>query len=89
MQHKSKKRVRARHETFNGRLKAFSALKQVFRHDLFKHKIFFQAIVAIVHIQLENGHPLFQVNYETRSNKPIVVDDTTNVQSEARSTVLF
>jgi len=56
-----KKRVGARHETFNGRLKSFSVLDNRFRHDLVKHKVVFEAACVLVQHDLENGRPLFQL----------------------------
>ena len=56
-----KKRVRARHETFNGRIKAFKALAERFRHGHEKHKVVFESICVIVQYEMENGHPLFSV----------------------------
>lgn len=56
-----KTRARARHETFNGRLKNFASLDNQFRHGMAKHKICFEAICVIVQYQLENGAPLFDI----------------------------
>lgn len=53
--------ARARHETVNGRLKAWSILKDVFRHPLDKHHIAFRSVIVIEQIEIENGHPPFQV----------------------------
>lgn len=56
-----KRRARARHENFNGRLKTFKALGSRFRHGHEKHKAVFEAVCVIVQYELENGHPLFDV----------------------------
>jgi len=56
-----KKRVRARHETFNGRIKAFNVLDTRFRHGPRKHKAVFEAICVIVQFDMETGRPLFHV----------------------------
>lgn len=56
-----KKRVRARHETFNGRIKVFKALDTRFRHGVQKHKAVFEAICVIVQFDMETGRPLFHV----------------------------
>jgi hypothetical protein len=56
-----KKRAKARHETFNGRLKFFSILEVRFRHGVRKHKAVFEAVCVLVQYELENGHPLFEV----------------------------
>jgi hypothetical protein len=56
-----KSRARARHETFNARIKNFSCLDVRFRHGIDNHKICFEAVCVIVQYQLENGSPLFDV----------------------------
>ena len=55
---KFKRRARARHESFNGRLKNF---KEKFRHGQAKHKAVFEAVCVITHYVLGNGHPLLDV----------------------------
>jgi len=66
---KVKKNVRARHETVNRRLKQWGCLSQTFRHELPKHRPIFRAIVVITQIMLQNGHPLFAVDYKTIDEK--------------------
>lgn len=56
-----KERARARHETFNKRIKEFKILDERFRHGVEKHKIVFEAICVIVQYDMENGRPLFEV----------------------------
>jgi hypothetical protein len=56
-----KKRVRARQETVNARLKTFRCLKDVWRHHISKHKIAFEAVCVICQYELENGADLFDV----------------------------
>lgn len=56
-----KKRARARHETFNGRLKNFAILSDVFRHNHKKHQIVFDSVCAIAQYEINNNHPLFDV----------------------------
>lgn len=56
-----KKRVRARHETFNGRIKVFNILDTRFRHGVSKHKAVFEACCVIVQYDMETGRPLFRV----------------------------
>jgi hypothetical protein len=59
-----KRRARARHENFNGRIKNFGVLSQTFRHKknrLEKHQTAFEAVCVIVQYQLENGSPLFEI----------------------------
>lgn len=58
-----KKRVRARHETFNARLKAFEVLNQRFRHKpvMHLHKACFEAAAVIIQYSMELGSPLFDL----------------------------
>lgn len=58
---KFKNRALARHETFNGRIKCFSALENRWRHSLAKHKIVLEAVCILVQYDMENGFPLFEV----------------------------
>ncbi len=53
-------RVRARHETLNGRLKILS---QVFRHNIMMHGDVFRACAVVTQLTVENGEPLFEVEY--------------------------
>ncbi len=57
-------RVRARHETINGRLKNWGILSQVFRHDICRHGEVFWACVVLTQLTIEQGEPLFSVEYE-------------------------
>ena len=56
--------MRARHETANKIIKQFSALSEIFRHNLDVHSDFVYAAVVITQISIEMGEPLFQVGYE-------------------------
>ena len=56
-----KTRARQRHETFNGRLKDFKILQDVFRFDADKHGSVVRAVVVRVQYQMESGSPLFEV----------------------------
>ena len=56
-----KSRARLRHESFNGRLKAFGCLSKRFSHGFEKHKHALEAVVVIVQYQMELGSPLFAV----------------------------
>ena len=56
---KFKRRARARHESFNGRIKNFKCLAERFRHGNDKFAIAFEAVCVIVQYQLDNGSPLF------------------------------
>jgi hypothetical protein len=55
--------VRGRHETVNRRFKQFGVLHRVFRHELIKHQSAFTAVAVITELALENGEPLFGVEY--------------------------
>jgi len=58
-----KSRARARHESFNGRLKFFAFLRDGYRGTCFDlHKEAFTAICVIVQYQMDNGTPIFDVN---------------------------
>lgn len=60
-----KKRVKARHESFNCRVKSFGILNQPFRSTgdqrLVKHETAFVACCIIVQYEMDNGRPLFKV----------------------------
>lgn len=58
----SKKRTRARHETFNGRIKSFHILDERFRLGVQKHKAVFEACCVIVQYDMDTGRPLFRVH---------------------------
>jgi DDE superfamily endonuclease len=55
-----KNRARARHETFNKRIKDYQILRQEFRSDTSYHQIVFESICILCQYDIENGHPLFQ-----------------------------
>lgn len=60
-------RTKLRQESFHTRLKSFNILGQRFRHGsstknkMETHKMCVEAICVIVQIDMENGHPLFEV----------------------------
>jgi len=59
-----KRRVRARHENFNARIKAFEVLNVAFRAKTDrcqKHKHAFLAVCVLVQYDMENGFPLMEV----------------------------
>ena len=56
-------RVRSRHETFNARLKFWGILGQTYRHDIMQHGNVFYACAVISQLAIENGEPLFEVEY--------------------------
>ena len=55
--------VRQRHETVNKRFKQFGVLRDRYRHDLRKHGDVFRAVAVLTQLALDNGEPLFSVDY--------------------------
>lgn len=58
-----KKEVRSRQEHVNKRMKQFQCLKQVWRHDLPKHKPAFEAVAVLTQLAIENLEPMHPVRY--------------------------
>jgi DDE superfamily endonuclease len=56
-----KKRARARHECFNGRIKGFAVLSDRYRHSLESHKVVFEAVCIICQYSMQHGNPLFDI----------------------------
>jgi hypothetical protein len=56
-----KRQAKARHESFNGRLKNFAVVRERWRSSINKHGIAFEAVCVICQYQLENGSPLYEV----------------------------
>ena len=60
-----KERVKARHETFNARLKAFEILSKKFKitgpKRMVRHKSVFESCCVIAQYEMESGRPLFKV----------------------------
>ena len=52
-----------RQETINMCLKQWEILKQVYCHDISQHGYLLQAVAVVFQIAIENGEPLFQVDY--------------------------
>ena len=63
-----KKRVAARHETINNRLKFFTCLDKRFRHSMAKHASCFRAVCVLVQLSFESGEPAFNVDYSDLKN---------------------
>ena len=53
--------IRARHETFNGRLRNFFVLSHRFRHSISRHSFCFHAVANITHLMVSNGDALFSI----------------------------
>ena len=56
-------RVRAHHETLNGRLKNWGILSQVFRHHITMHGDVFRACAVVTQLTIQDSEPLFEVKY--------------------------
>jgi len=56
-------RVRAPHETLNGRLKNWGILSQVFRHFILWHGMVLRECGVVTQLMIANGEPLFEVEY--------------------------
>ena len=56
-------RVRNRQETGNKRFKDFSALQQLFRHDITLHADVFRVAVIMTQLKINSGEELFQCGY--------------------------
>jgi len=54
--------IRARHESFNKRLKQWGCLKQVWRHELSHHHLVFNAVALLTQLSIDNGEKLFYIN---------------------------
>ena len=57
-------RVRVRHEALNRRLKNWVIFSQVYRHDIMRHGEVFRACAVVTQLTIENGEPLFEVEYK-------------------------
>ena len=57
-------RVWSRHGTVNKRFKQWAILDQTYRHNINDQAYIFRAIVVLTQLSLENGEPLFSVNYK-------------------------
>ena len=53
-----KSRAQMRHEQFNGMLKGFSCLDDMFRHEQDKFEVCFEAACVICQCRMEHGEPL-------------------------------
>lgn len=55
------KRIMARHETVNKKLRQFRILKYAFRHERQTHPMVFAAVANLTQLNIENGEPLYSV----------------------------
>ena len=60
---KTKQKVHSCHETVNSLFKQWGILQNRYCHSLRKHGDIFCAVAVITQLQIENGNPLFHVNY--------------------------
>jgi hypothetical protein len=68
--------VRRRHETVNKRLKQWGILKQVYRGELHTHGLAFRVCAVVTHqLAIENGEPLFSVDYDDPDFDNFYFDD--------------
>ena len=56
-------RARTHHETLNGRLKNWGILKQLICHHISLHGNVFRAYAVLTQLAIDNGEPLFGVDY--------------------------
>jgi hypothetical protein len=61
--------ARARHETVNKHFKNKQVLVKPFRHSLLFHSSCFRAVAVIEELNIENGHPVFEVEYFDEGQK--------------------
>jgi hypothetical protein len=57
-------RVRVRYKTLNRQLKNWGILSQVYLHDIMWHSNVFQVCAVVTQLTIENGEPLFEVEYK-------------------------
>jgi hypothetical protein len=55
------KRILARHETVNRRLKSWGVLGQIYRHDIDSHWLCFTAVANLVQVTIDLGDVLFSI----------------------------
>ena len=67
--------VRRRQETINNRFKQWAILKQVYRGDITKHGNVFRTCAVVTQLAIENGEPLFQVDYQDPDFNNLYFDD--------------
>jgi hypothetical protein len=63
-----KKRILARHETVNGRIKQFCCMKDRFRHALFLHPCFFHAVINLTQLMIANGESMYAIDPYCENN---------------------
>ena len=74
--------VRRRQETVNKRFKQWGILKQVYRGDTAKHGQPFRVCAIVTQLAIENGEPLFQVDYKDPDWDNLYFDDADVVDED-------
>ena len=59
-------KVRARHKTVNRRFKEWQCLQQRWHHNREKHPLVFSAVAGLMQIEILNGQPLTQIDYDSK-----------------------
>ena len=74
------KAIGGRHETINGRLCTFEAMRQCWRHDLSLHHIAFRGCLVLVQLSISHGRPVYSIRGYTH---PIDSDEESVVTVES------
>ena len=61
--------ARACHKTVNLHFKSKQVLVKHFHHSLVFHSACFQAVAVITELNIENGEPLFDIQYSDKGQK--------------------
>ena len=67
--------VRSRHEAINKRFKQWGCLKNMLRGNMLEHHKHFRFCCFITQLCIENGEPLFSVDYEDPDYDNLYFDD--------------
>ncbi len=74
--------VRRRQETINKRFKQWGILKHVYRGDFSKHGQVFRVCAIVTQLAIENGEPLFQVDYDDPDFDNLCFDDVNSAEND-------
>lgn len=67
--------VRRRHETINKRFKQWGILKQCYCGNIMEHGLAFRVCAVVMQLAIEDGEPLFSVDYEDPDFNNFYFDD--------------
>ena len=67
--------MRSRHEAINKRFKQWGCLKQMLRGNILHHGRYFRRCYFATQLCIENGEPLFSVEYEDPSFDNLYFND--------------